>query len=95
MGVKKENSHFLCFNDQEIKIHIKNAVEKIKNIARDTDIFVIPSNNNDHPDHQATHGIAAKIAEELCLNDLKFYLYNLDAPLKVQREKLIKLKSYI
>jgi LmbE family N-acetylglucosaminyl deacetylase len=92
LGVKKENRHFLSFYDQELKFHIEEAVEKIKNIIGLTDIFVIPSNNNDHPDHQATHDIAVQVAEELHLNNLKFYVYNLHAPLKVPRERLIKIK---
>jgi LmbE family N-acetylglucosaminyl deacetylase len=78
--------------DQELRDNIEHAVEKIKQIGRNADIFVIPSNNNEHPDHQATHDIAIKVAEELGLNNLKFYVYNLHAPLRVQKENIIKIK---
>ena len=56
------------------------------------DLFVIPSNNNRHLDHQATHDIAVKVAQELNLNNLKFYVYNLYNPLKAQGENLVKIK---
>lgn len=90
LGVKKENRHFLNFYDQELQDHIDNAVEKIKDIVRNADLFVIPSNNNDHPDHQATHDIAVKVAQELNMSNLKFYIYYLHAPLKARGENLIK-----
>lgn len=92
LGVNKQNRHFLKFYDQELKDRINDAVEKIKPIGKNTDIFVIPSNNNDHPDHQATYDIAIKVAEELNLTALKFFVYNLHAPLKVQKENLMKIK---
>lgn len=92
LGVKKENRHFLKFYDSELQNHIHNAVVKIKDIVRDADLFVIPSNNNRHLDHQATHDIAVKVAQELNLNNLKFYVYNLYNPLKAQGENLVKIK---
>lgn len=92
MGIKRENRYFLKYYDQELKDHINEAVDKIKNIARDTDIFVIPSSNNNHPDHQATHDIAVKVAQKLNLTNLKFYVYALYNPLKAQGEYLIKVK---
>jgi LmbE family N-acetylglucosaminyl deacetylase len=92
LGIKKENRLFLNYYDQKLKEHINEAVDKIKNIGKDTDIFVIPSNNNNHPDHQATHDIAVKVAQELKLNNLKFYVYALYNPLKAQGENLTKIK---
>lgn len=92
LGVKKENRHFLKFYDSELQNHINEAVEKIKDFVRNADLFVIPSSNNDHSDHQATHDIAVKVAQELNLNSLKFYVYNLHAPLKAQGENLVKIK---
>ncbi|NVM36174.1 MAG: PIG-L family deacetylase, partial [Candidatus Lokiarchaeota archaeon] len=92
LGVKKENRHFLKFYDSELQNHINDAIEKIKDIVRDADLFVIPSSNNDHSDHQATHDIAVKVAQELNLNRLKFYVYNLYNPLKAQGENLVKIK---
>ena len=55
-------------------------------------LFVIPSNNNAHPDHQATHDIAINVAQEIDLNDLKFYIYALYNTLKAQGENLIKIR---
>ncbi len=92
LGVKEENRHFLKFYDQELKYHIDDAVEKTIGIVKDTDIFVIPSDNNKHPDHQATHDIAVKVAKKLKLSNLKFYVFYLYNPLKAQGENLIKNK---
>jgi len=92
LGIKKENRHFLKFFDQELRMHIEEAVEKIKDILEDVDRFVIPSANNDHPDHQATYEIAVKVAEELNLKNLEFYVYALYNPLKVQDENLVKIR---
>ena len=92
LGVKKDNRHFLKFYDQELKDHIDEAVEKIINIVKDSNVFIIPSDNNKHPDHQATHDIAVKVAEKFNLNELKFYIYYLYNPLKAQGENLVKIK---
>ena len=92
LGVKKENRYFLKFHDQELKDHISEAVEKIVDIVKNADIFVIPSNNNQHPDHQATYDIAVKVAEELNLYELKFYVFYLHVPLRAQGKNLIKIK---
>ena len=92
LGVKKENRHFLKYYDQELKNHIDDAVKKIMNIVKDTDIFVIPSNNNNHPDHQATHDIAIKVAQKLNLKNVTFYVFALYNPLKAEGEHLIKLR---
>ena len=92
LRIKKENRHFLKFYDQELKNYIHEAVEQIKNIVKDADRFVIPSANNDHPDHQATHDIAIKVAEELNLKQLEFYIFAVHCPLKAEGEHLIKVK---
>ena len=67
-------------------------MEKVKDFVKNTDRFVIPSANNNHPDHQATYDIAIRVAEELNLTKLEFYVYALYNPLNVQRENLIKIK---
>jgi LmbE family N-acetylglucosaminyl deacetylase len=92
LGVKKGNRHFLKFYDQELQEHIGDAVKKIKDLVKNADIFVIPSDNNNHPDHQATHDIAVKVAQELKLNKLNFYVYYLYNPLKAQGENLVKIR---
>lgn len=92
LGVKKKNRYFLSFVDQELKNHVDDAVEKIKNIVKNADRFVIPSANNSHPDHQATHDIAIKVAQELNFTKLEFYVYALYNPLKAQGDNLVKIK---
>ncbi len=92
LGVKEENRHFLKYYDQELRNNIDDAIERIKVIVRDADLFVIPSSNNVHPDHQATHDIAVKVAQDLNLNSLKFYVYNLYNPLTAQGENLVKIR---
>jgi LmbE family N-acetylglucosaminyl deacetylase len=82
LGVRKKNRHFLKFHDQDLKNHIDEAVDIIKEIVKDADRFVIPSANNNHPDHQATHDIAIKVAKELNLDNIDFYVYALYNTLK-------------
>ena len=89
LGIKKENRHFLKFYDQELRDHIKEAVVKIRNIVKDADRFVIPSAKNNHPDHQATYEIAIKVAKELNLNNLDFYVYALYNTLKAGNHLLV------
>jgi len=92
LGVNQENRHFLKYHDQELKNNVNNAVERIKDIVVDADRFVIPSDHNGHPDHQATHDIAIKVAQELNLMNLEFYVYNLYNPLKAQGDNLVKIR---
>lgn len=92
LGVSKENRHFLKIYDQALKNNVDFAVEKIKDIVINAKRFIIPSDHNGHPDHQATHDIAKKVAQKLNLVNLEFYVYYLYNPLKVQGEKLIKIK---
>jgi LmbE family N-acetylglucosaminyl deacetylase len=56
----------------------------------------MPSDNNNHNDHQATHTIAKKAAKELELKRVEFYVYAIYNVLKVPRDKQrkIKIKKY-
>ena len=92
LGVKKEKRHFLKYYDQELYRNIDDAVKKIEDLVRDADRFVIPSANNKHPDHQATHDIAVNIAKKLNLIDVEFYVFALYNPLQVQGVNLVKIK---
>ncbi|MFX1354542.1 MAG: PIG-L deacetylase family protein [Promethearchaeota archaeon] len=92
LGIKKRNRHFLKFHDQELKNHINEAVEKLKLVINKADRFVIPSNNNGHPDHQATYEIAVRLAEQLNLSRLEFFVYAVHTPLKAEGSHLIKVK---
>jgi len=92
LGVNQENRHFLKYHDQELKNTIDNAVERIKDIVVDANRFVIPSDHNGHLDHQATHDIAVKVAQELNLINIEFYTYNLYNPLKAKGDNLVKIR---
>ena len=92
LGVKPENTHYLKFHDADLQNHIYDAVEKAIRIIKKPDRFVIPSDNNEHADHQATHDIAFKIAEKLDLNNIEFYVFSIYVPLKAEGEHLVKVK---
>ena len=89
LGIKRENRYFLKFHDQELKHHIEESVGKIRRIVKEADRFVIPSANNNHPDHQATYEIAVKVAEELNLYNIDFYVYALYNTLKAGNHLLV------
>jgi LmbE family N-acetylglucosaminyl deacetylase len=93
LGIKKDNRHFLNFYDQELKNHINTAVESIKTIVENADIFVIPSAHNNHPDHQATHDIAVRAAEVYNLINIEFYVYALYNILKADKNRLLVNKT--
>ena len=92
LGIKKENRYFLKYYDQELKNHIDEAIENIKDIVKNADRFVIPSANNNHPDHQATHDIAIKVAEYLNLDKLEFFVFALYNMMRAKGEHLVKVK---
>ncbi|MFX0057548.1 MAG: PIG-L deacetylase family protein [Candidatus Hodarchaeota archaeon] len=92
LGVKKDNRHFLKFYDQELENFIDKASKKIENVVANANRFVIPSANNKHPDHQATHDIAINVAKKLNLKDLEFYVFALYNPLNVQGDHLVKIR---
>jgi LmbE family N-acetylglucosaminyl deacetylase len=72
--------------------HIKEGIELSKEIIKDADRLVIPTDNNRHPDHQATHIMAKTAAQELNLKDIEFYVYLIYNILKAPIEKHIKIK---
>ena len=92
LGIKPENRYFLKFPDADLQNHIYDAVEKVTRIIRKADRFIIPSDNNSHADHQATHDIAVKVAEKLHLENIEFYVFSIYVPLKAQGEHLVKEK---
>lgn len=91
-GFKKENVYYFKFYDQGAMNNINDGVALAKEIIKDADRIVIPSDNNNHIDHQATHTIAKKAAKELYLKDIEFYVYAAYNILKVPKEKQIKIK---
>jgi len=91
-GIPDNNVHFFEFPDQEAELHIKKAIKLSKKIISNSERIVLPSDNNNHMDHQATHEIAKNSAKELGLIDAEFYIYAIYNVLKVPKEKQIKIK---
>ena len=52
----------------------------------------MPSNNNNHPDHQATHEMAKSAAVEMKLDKTEFYVYAIYNILKIPMDRQIKIK---
>lgn len=92
LGVKPENCSFLKYHDRDLQNHVYDAVEKVVRIIRNPDRFIIPSTNNEHTDHQATHDIAVKVAEKLNLKELEFYVYAYHTALKADAEHLVSVR---
>jgi LmbE family N-acetylglucosaminyl deacetylase len=92
LGVKPEYCFFLKYHDRDLQNHVYDAVEKVARIIKNPDRFVISSTNNEHPDHQATHDIAVKVAEKLNLKDIEFYVYAYHTALKANAEHLVTVR---
>ena len=91
-GFLDSNVHLFQFHDQDAINQIEKGIELSKEIIRDADRIVIPSDNNRHPDHQATHFMVKKAAKELSLYNVEFYVYALFVINKAPMEKQIKVK---
>ncbi|MFX0058501.1 MAG: PIG-L deacetylase family protein [Candidatus Hodarchaeota archaeon] len=91
-GFPKRNVHLFKFHDQDAINHIEKGVSLTKEIIKDADRIVLPSDNNNHIDHQATHMIAKTAAKELSLNNAEFYVYAIYNVMKAPMEKQIKVK---
>lgn len=92
LNFPKENIYKFKIPDQDAKNHIREGIELSKNIIKDADRIVLPSNNNSHKDHQATYEIAVGAAKELDLKDIEFYVYALYVAHKEPREKMVKIR---
>lgn len=75
LNLPEENHHLLYFHDADGQKYVEEAKEKVKPFLDDVDRIVLPSDNNGHADHQATHDIAIKAAKELELEDVEFLVY--------------------
>jgi len=75
LGIPREKHFLLEFHDAEGQKYVNDAIERVKPLIKDADIIVLPSDNNAHIDHQATHDIAVKAAQKLNLKDAKFWVY--------------------
>jgi LmbE family N-acetylglucosaminyl deacetylase len=91
-GFPKNNVYLFKFHDQDAMNQIDKGMELAKGIIKDADRIVLPSDNNNHPDHQATHLIAKNAAKELNLNNVEFYVYASYNVMKAPMEKQVKIK---
>lgn len=91
-GFPESNVHLFKIHDQEAANNIDLGVSLSKEIVKDADRIVLPSNNNGHVDHQATCDIAVGVSKELNLKNVEFYVYGIYNVLKAPREKHIKIK---
>ena len=91
-GFPDRNVHLFEFHDQNAMSQIGSGVKLSKDIIKDVDRIVIPSDNNNHPDHQATHTIAKNAAIELNLANTEFYVYAIYNLMKVPMEKQKKVR---
>ncbi|MEE9377900.1 MAG: PIG-L family deacetylase [Candidatus Lokiarchaeia archaeon] len=90
-GFPRNNIHLFKFHDQDAKNQITEGVKLAQNVIKDADRIVLPSDNNNHSDHQATHTIVKKAARELHLQKAEFYVYALYNILKAPKEKQVKI----
>jgi LmbE family N-acetylglucosaminyl deacetylase len=91
-GFPKSNVNLFEFHDQDAINQIDKGIILTKQIINDADRIVIPSDNNNHPDHQATHIIAKTAAQELNLTNIEFYVYAIYNVMKAPQEKQIKIQ---
>ena len=91
-GFPNEAVHLFKFHDQDALNQISRGITLAKAIIYDADRIVIPSDNNNHPDHQATHTIAKEAAIELNLVNTEFYVYAIYNIMKAPMEKQIKIR---
>ena len=95
-GFPDRNVHLFEFHDQNAMNQIDNGVKLSKDIIKDADRIVIPSDNNNHPDHQATHTIAKNAAIELNLTNTEFYVYAIYNLMKtpMEKQKKVRISEY-
>ena len=91
-GFPNNAVHLFEFHDQDALNQISRGITLAKVIIYDADRIVIPSDNNNHPDHQATHTIAKEAAIELNLVNTEFYVYAIYNIMKAPMEKQIKIR---
>jgi LmbE family N-acetylglucosaminyl deacetylase len=89
LNFPRQNIHKFMLPDQDVKNHINEGIEKSKEIIKNADRIVLPSNNNVHEDHQATYDIAVGAVKELGLKEMKFYSYVLYVRNETPKEKQV------
>ncbi len=91
-GFPNDAVHLFEFHDQDALNQISRGIILAKAIIYDADRIVMPSDNNNHPDHQATHTIAKEAAIELNLVNAEFYVYAIYNVMKAPIEKQVKIR---
>ncbi len=91
-GFPNDTVHLFEFHDQDALNQISRGITLAKKIICDADRIVMPSDNNNHPDHQATHTIAKEAAIELNLLNAEFYVYAIYNIMKAPLEKQVKIR---
>lgn len=91
-GIPEKDTFFFKFPDQQAEFNIEEGIQLSKEIVSNSERIVMPSDNNNHVDHQATHMIAKDVSKQLKLKDSEFYVYAIYNVLKIPKEKQIKIK---
>jgi LmbE family N-acetylglucosaminyl deacetylase len=91
-GFPDNKIHLFEFYDQDAINQVNKGKDLAKKILTGTDRIVLPSNNNNHPDHQATHDMAKYAAIEMKLVNVEFYVYAIYNLLKIPMDRQIKVK---
>lgn len=75
LGLSEKNHHLFYFHDADGQKYVNEGIKKATPLIKDVDCVVLPSDNNRHVDHQATHDIAIGAAKELQLIDVEYFVY--------------------
>jgi len=91
-GFPNSNVHLFKIHDQDAINQVTKGIDLSKEIIKNADRIVMPSDNNNHSDHQATHNIAKTAAMELNLKHMEFYVYAIYNVMKAPMEKQVKIR---
>ncbi len=89
LGIPPENHHLFYFHDAEGQKYVKEGIVKAKQLIKNSDVIVFPSNHNLHADHQATHDIAKGAAIELKLVKAEFFVYFISSTVNFKKTQKI------
>jgi len=90
-GFSDNHIHLFKFHDQDAINKVNEGITLSQPIIKDADRIVLSSDNNNHVDHQATHLIAKRSAQESNLKNAEYYVYAIYNLLKIPKEKQIKV----
>jgi LmbE family N-acetylglucosaminyl deacetylase len=91
LEIPQHNISKFQFPDQKVQDFADSGVKQCKEIIADADRVIIPSDNNPHIDHQSTHDIAVRGAQELGLNTIEFYVYAVYLTIKAPKNHKTKI----